>query len=250
MDENTFGKKVLKGLKWFFFSFIWLFILMFVVDIVSKQLVVRNMVPGDSITLIKSWDANKPFLAITYSVNTNAAFSIGFGSEVVNRVLYSILAFIGLFFIVGFYIWKFKFINALTKACLMLMAVGALGNLIDRIFYTPEFLHFSANGVVDFIDFAVIWPFIFNFADSCVVIGVLILVVYLIVDEIRLVRSKRAKEVKETGGKVLSKEEQARLQEMQKEEEKEAKSEGLLISEKEQEFDDGDDDDADITPGH
>ena len=247
MDENTFGKKVLKGLKWFFFSFIWLFVLMFVVDIVSKQLVVRNMVPGDSITLIKSWDANKPFLAITYSVNTNAAFSIGFGSEVVNRVLYSIIAFIGFGLILGFYIWKYKFLNALTKACLMLMAVGALGNLIDRLFYTPEFLHFSANGVVDFIDFAVIWPFIFNFADSCVVIGVLILVVYLIIDEIRLVRTKRAKEVKESGGKVLSKEEQARLEEKPKEA---PKNYTKYLTEEEQEYDDGDDDDADITPGH
>jgi hypothetical protein len=92
------------------------------------------------------------------------------------------------------------------------MAVGAIGNLIDRLFYTPEFLHNPYNGVVDWIDFAGIWQFIFNIADSCVVVGTLMLIVYLIVDEIKEVRQKRKKEVKETGGKVLSKEEQKRLE--------------------------------------
>ena len=211
MENNSFGQKVIKGLKWFFFSYIWLFILFFAIDVISKQLVVRNMNVGDSITLIPG-TPEKPFLAITYTVNTNAAFSIGTESPMVNRILYSIVAFIGFGLILGFYIWKFKKINSLTKACLMLMCVGALGNLVDRLFYSPELLKYTENGVVDFIDFAVIWPFIFNIADSCVVVGVLILVVYLIIEEIKLAKQKRNQEVNETGGKVLSKEEQSRLE--------------------------------------
>ena len=218
MENNSFGQKVLKGLKWFFHSYIWLFILFFVIDVVSKQLVVRNMAVGQSITLIPA-KPDKPFLAITYTVNTNAAFSMGLENPVVNRVLYSVIAFIGLGLIVGFYAWKFKKINGLTKACLMLMAVGAIGNLVDRLFYSATFLKFTDNGVVDFIDFAIIWPFIFNIADSCVVVGVLILVVYLIIEEIKLAKQKRNQEVNETGGKVLSKEEQSRLE--QKPQEKE-----------------------------
>ncbi len=244
MENNSFGQKVLKGLKWFFFSFVWLFIIFFAIDIISKQLVVRNMNVGDSITLIPG-NASKPFLAITYTVNTNAAFSIGTQSALVNRILYSVIAFIGFGLILGFYIWKFKKINGLTKACLMLMLVGALGNLVDRLFYSPEFLKYSENGVVDFIDFAIIWPFIFNIADSCVVIGVLILVVYLIVEEIKNVKQNRNKEVKETGGKVLSKEEQSRLENV----EPKTVQRREMFSEKEDEFDDDDDDDADMN-GH
>ena len=244
MENNSFGQKVLKGLKWFFFSYIWLFLVFFAVDIISKQLVVRNLNVGDSITLIPG-TAEKPFLAITYTVNTNAAFSIGTQSALTNRILYSIIAFIGFGLILGFYIWKFKKINALTKACLMLMCVGALGNLVDRLFYSPEFLKFSENGVVDFIDFAVIWPFISNIADSCVVVGVIILVVYLIVEEIKAVKANRNKEVKETGGKVLSKEEQSRLEPQDPKTVERRES----FSEKEDEFDDDDDDDADMN-GH
>ena len=51
------------------------------------------------------------------------------------------------------------------------------------------------------------------------------LIVWLIVDEVKAVRAKRAEEVKETGGKVLSKEEQKRLEEQQPEEHVEEKVE-------------------------
>lgn len=224
MDLKNIWPKVLKGLKWFFFSYIWLFILFLVVDIVTKQAVVNYFRSHDNpIVLIGS--ASKPFLQISYSINTNAAFGFGMENPVANRVLYCVIAFIGFGLILGFYIWKNKKINSLVKACLMLMCVGAVGNLIDRLFYSPDFLHYPYNGVVDWIDFIGIWPFIFNIADSCVVIGVLILIVYLIVDEVKEMKRKRSLEIKETNGKVLSKEEQSRLQkvetkEVSKEEEK------------------------------
>ena len=209
--KNGFWNKVLKGLNWFLHSYIWLFIIFIVCDIVTKQCVVNNMTEGQSITLIPSWDKSKAFLAITYSVNTNAAFSFGVGSALANRIFYSIVAFLGLCLIVGIYSWKYKKLNGIYKACLMLMAVGALGNLIDRLFYSPEFLKSTENGVVDWIDFAVIWPFIFNIADSCVVIGVLIMLVVLIIEEVKAVKEKRRQEIAEHGAKVLSKEEQSRI---------------------------------------
>lgn len=226
MEKKTFWNKVLDGLKWFFHSYIWIFIIFFAIDLTTKLLVVNYFsTHTDPIVLIGS--ADKPFLQINYSINTAAAFGLGLPSELANRIFYCVIAFIGLSLIVGFFAWKFKKINGLVKACLMLMAVGALGNLVDRIFYTPEFLHYTYNGVVDWIDFAGIWQFIFNIADSCVVVGTIILVVYLIVDEVKTVRKARAKEVKETGGKVLSKEEQSRLdnQEAKPAEEKEAPAE-------------------------
>ena len=48
---------------------------------------------------------------------------------------------------------------------------GALGNLTDRVLHGTG----VSGGVVDFIDFH-IWP-VFNVADSCVVIGVFIVVI-------------------------------------------------------------------------
>ena len=213
MDFKEIWNKVLKGLKWFFFSYIWIFVLFFVIDIVTKQLVVNYFkTHTHPIVLIPG------FLQINYTINEAAAFGFGLENATANRVMYCIVAFIGLGIIIGIYVWKYKSLNSLVKACLMLMAVGALGNLVDRLFYSASFLSGAYNsttnsgGVVDWIDFCGIWQFIFNIADSAVVVGTIILIVYLIVDEIRETKKRRNKEVKETNGKVLSKEELSRLE--------------------------------------
>ncbi len=220
MDFKKIGQKILFGLKWFFKSYIWLFVLFLVIDLVTKLVMVNYFrTHTDPIVLLGT--AEKPFLQINYSINDKAAFGFGIpNNPLANRIIYCIVAFIGAGAIGGVYAYNFKKSNGLFRACLMLMLVGAFGNLIDRLFYTPSFLHSEVNGVVDWIDFAGIWAFIFNIADSCVVIGTLMLLVYLIVDEFRLTREKRNKEVKETGGKVLSKEEQSRLEREQLQEEK------------------------------
>ena len=207
MDFKSILDKVLKGLKWFFFSYIWLFILLFVADLVTKIAMVNYFkTHTEPIVLIKG------FLRINYTINEAAAFGFGLDNAVANRVIYCIAAFIGLALIVGIYVWKFKKFNGIVRACLMLMAVGAFGNLIDRLFYTPEFLHNPNNGVVDWIDFYGIWQFIFNIADAAIVIGTFMLVIYLIVDEVKEAKKTRNKEVKENGGRVLSKEEKSRLE--------------------------------------
>ena len=211
MDFKKILDKVLKGLKWFFFSYIWLFILFFVVDIVTKQVIV-NYFKSHSESILLIGTKAHPFLQISYSINPNAAFGFGLDNEVANRVIYCFIAVVGFGLIVGFYVWKNKYLNGLIKACLMLISVGALGNLVDRLFYTPDFLGTSYNGVVDWIDFVGVWPFIFNIADSCVVIGTLILIVYLIVDEIKLARAKRKEEVKNQPEKIYSKEELERME--------------------------------------
>ena len=210
--------KLLKGLKWFFFSFIWLAIVLFVLDIVTKQLIVSYFkTHSEPIVLIPG------FLNINYVINEAAAFGIGFSKAATNRVIYCIIAFIGFGAIVGFYVWKYKTLNKFYKACLMLLAVGALGNLVDRLFYSAEFLSGAyrvtenGGGVVDWIDFCGIWSFVFNIADCAVVIGVFMLIIYLIVDEVKEMKKRRNKEVKESQGKVLSKEELSRLDEQEKE---------------------------------
>lgn len=57
---------------------------------------------------------------------------------------------------------------------LLLTAIvaGGVGNLIDRI---------RLGYVIDYIDFR-IWPYIFNFADICIVLGCILLVLYVFMD--------------------------------------------------------------------
>ena len=45
----------------------------------------------------------------------------------------------------------------------LLIVGGAIGNVVDRLHY---------GYVIDFIDFYRIWPNIFNVADSCITVGV------------------------------------------------------------------------------
>jgi signal peptidase II len=55
---------------------------------------------------------------------------------------------------------------------LVLVLGGALGNLCDRLVRSPGFLR---GHVVDFV--AVGWYPVFNFADSCITIGAIVLIV-------------------------------------------------------------------------
>ncbi len=189
-------------------------VVLFVVDIVTKQVIVSYFATHDEpIVLIPK------FLQINYVINTAAAFGFGIGSELVNRIVYCVIAGLALIGIIIFFVLKNAKIKPFVKVTLLLIATGALGNLIDRIFYSPEFLHSPNNGVVDWIDFCGIWAFVFNIADSCVVVGAIMMIVWLIIDEVKEVKAKRNAEVEETGGKVLSAEEQSRLEEKPADEE-------------------------------
>lgn len=183
---------------WFFKSFIWLGLLMLVIDIVSKNLVVANreFIRGSSsqgIVLIPN------FLAISYVINTGAAFGLSAGDSeagyMVNRIIYIVLAVVASGFLIFFYARNYKSKNPLSmyyKACIMLILAGAIGNLIDRIAYTPEYLGNKYNGVVDWINFFGIWAYNFNIADSCLVIGVIMTVVMLIIEEVKDSRKRNA----------------------------------------------------------
>ncbi len=177
-------EKIISFFKWFFHSFIWVGILLLVVDIVTKLVVSANKEyilsqSDQGIKLIPG------FLAINYVENANAAFGLGFKNPEINRWLYVAAAVIGAALIITYYIFKRKQLNNITKICLMLMAGGAIGNLIDRLFYS-----FSNFCVIDWINFYGIWGYNFNIADSGVVCGTLILVVYMIVVEVLENRKK------------------------------------------------------------
>lgn len=218
----------MEKIKQFFAKYLWeiiavsIGVVLFIVDIVTKQAMVKYFAThNDPIVLIPG------FLRINYVINTAAAFGFGLGTELVNRIIYCIIAFIGFGGILFFFFWKRKIIPPYVKVCLMLIASGAIGNLVDRIFYTPEFLHNAYNGVVDWIDFYGIWGFVFNIADSCVVVASFMLIAWLIVEEVKDYKKNKKPQAK---GKVLSSEERARLEEAEQNIEKE-----LAETEKEKE---------------
>ena len=121
--------------------------------------------------------------------------------------MYIIVYLIGLAILTGIYIIKYRKLSKLLRACLIMMAAGALGNLIDRLFYS-----FSGYQVIDWIDFYGIWKFVFNVADSSVVVGTIMLIIWLIVTEVKDYKAKKALVADE--GKVLSADEKARLEEV------------------------------------
>ncbi|MBS3117357.1 signal peptidase II [Candidatus Woesearchaeota archaeon] len=95
------------------------------------------------------------FFRITPTYNSGALFGIFPGGNVVFIVL-SIA-------VLGLIIYLYKNADQLSQIGFSLIFGGAIGNLVDRLF---------GGAVYDFLDFK-IWP-IFNFADTFLVLGVVL----------------------------------------------------------------------------
>jgi len=167
-------------MKKFYFSFIWLMVILLVADIVSKWCVINHFGPshanwGEEVVLIKN------FLSVTFYTNNGAAFSLLNDA----RAFWICVSVVLSGALITYYVLKYKTFNTVTKVALSLMIAGAIGNMIDRCFYWEKTVGF--NGVVDWIQvYLPTGPFpTFNLADSCLVIGVVILLVVLLIDLIK-----------------------------------------------------------------
>lgn len=126
------------------------------------------------------------FLQITYVENAGMALGITFGPAKIFLSLFSIVASVAL----GYYLLKLSGYNIWIRLGIMLIFAGAVGNLIDRVFYgviyneAPLFY----GRVVDFVQVDIpdinFWILnythfpVFNVADSCVTCGVAVLVLF------------------------------------------------------------------------
>jgi len=131
----------------------------------TKWLIVKNMELGERITVIEN------FLYITSHRNRGAAWGILQGQMWFFYVI-TVIVIIAIIY----YLKKSKMESQLFKFSLALMLGGAIGNFIDRVF---------RQEVVDFVH---TYPFgynfpIFNIADSALVIGVAILIIYMLLEE-------------------------------------------------------------------
>ena len=175
-------EKIIKGLKWFYQSYIWLFLVLLGLDILTKQLVAHSGVqPGSQV-------ADWGFVHINYVLNYNAAFGLGADDHTVSRIIYLVVASLVTVGLITYLVLKRKEMKLFVRACLVLIVTGAIGNMIDRIFYAPYY------AVVDWIDFYWFWGYNFNIADSCIVVAAFMMIIYIIVLEVKDMIRKRNEE--------------------------------------------------------
>jgi signal peptidase II len=129
-----------------------LFALLLAIDQFTKYHIVANYVYGESHRML-------PGVWFTYVQNTGTLWGLGNGASL-NWVFMwlSVIAFGLLLFFYD------QFTTTIEKIAYTLIMAGLWGNLIDRALY---------GFVVDFID--VHWWPVFNIADSCITIAIVLL---------------------------------------------------------------------------
>ncbi|WPF65413.1 MULTISPECIES: signal peptidase II [unclassified Corynebacterium] len=141
------------------------------VDQVVKAIMLAWLEPGVPQPVIGDWFR---FLLL---FNPGAAFSMGQNST-------WLFTCFQIAFLIGVAVAAPRVRDRWTALGLALVGGGALGNLIDRLFREPQFF---LGHVVDYISvggFAV-----FNIADACISVGVVIFIIGMLSEE------RRAKEV-------------------------------------------------------
>lgn len=127
-----------------------LFLVILVLDQLTKAFISVSMLPGESMPV---WDG---VFHITYVLNPGAAFGM-----LANQSWFFVLAAVVIIMaFVKFYPRLRRENNFLHYGCVSLIS-GTVGNMIDRLQW---------GKVVDFFDFR-IWP-VFNLADIAIVLGV------------------------------------------------------------------------------
>ena len=158
-------------------------ILLVVIDQVIKYLVKTNMELGQQIYVIGQW------FRLCFVENEGMAFGMAFGGQV-GKFLLSLFRIV----LSGALIW---WISSLIRkgtapkgvlVGLTLITAGAVGNIIDSLFYGLiwDYAPFMFGKVVDMFFFPIIregervifFSPVFNFADSCVTVGAFYLVLF------------------------------------------------------------------------
>lgn len=134
------------------------------IDQFIKVWAIDNLKGTESIEFIKFGDLK--VIDLTYLENDGAVFG-SFSGQRVMLVAVSIIMVL----VCGYYLFKYGKTSKLFAICLTLIISGGIGNGIDRIFRDGR--------VVDYIEVKLFNFAIFNFADMCVVVGVILLAVYI-----------------------------------------------------------------------
>ncbi len=158
-------------------------VLLVVIDQVIKCLVKTNMELGEQIYVIGQW------FRLCFVENEGMAFGMAFGGQV-GKFLLSLFRIV----LSGFLIWWIRSLDKKGTAPtgvlvgLTLITAGAIGNIIDSLFYGViwGYAPLMFGKVVDMFFFPIIrdgarvifFSPVFNFADSCVTVGAFYLILF------------------------------------------------------------------------
>ncbi|MCQ2786849.1 MAG: signal peptidase II [Bacilli bacterium] len=151
-----------------------------IIDIVTKWIMVNYYHGIEQGSEGGVW-VSPNFIKVTLIYNTGGIFGIGSINEAARVVLIVIRAILALGIPVV-YLLKGQGLKKRYKVCIMLIYAGCIGNLIDGLFYYDNIVGFT--GVVDWIKFS-FFDYIFNLADSYVTVCVILILIFIIVDEIK-----------------------------------------------------------------
>ncbi len=129
------------------------------IDQILKTLVSQNLKPNGNVTAIPG------LLNFIYLENRGAAFGI-----LQNKQWFFVAATSIITIAIIILLFRYSHHNFFSYAAAALIIAGGLGNLIDRV---------RLGYVVDYISVS-FFPPIFNFADICVTIGTVFLIIHLL----------------------------------------------------------------------
>lgn len=145
-------------------------IIFLVIDQISKYLIIENLPLYGRVNVL-------PFFDVVHYRNTGVAFGFMSGMPEDIRHYFFVLVFLIALILISFFIYHTPVREKMVIIPLSLILSGAIGNSIDRIKY---------GYVTDFLDFhwfgdpKLHWP-PFNVADSCITIGVILLILHSII---------------------------------------------------------------------
>ncbi len=163
------NKKLL--LKRFLIIVLPIFAVMLVFDLVSKHILDSSMQIGQSSPFLPG------FIDIVIVHNEGSAWGMLAGMN----VFFIILTFV----FIGILVWytlSENVVHPLYHIALGFILAGSIGNMVDRIAfgYVRDFLHFE------------FWPSfpVFNVADVCLTVGVIVFVVFIIMNLVKHFKEK------------------------------------------------------------
>ncbi len=125
-------------------------------DQLSKRYIATHFMPGESRLVIPG------LLRWTYEQNQHGAFGLFGDSPVL------LIAMAAVVLAIFWFSFRDQARSSQTvRIAFGMILGGAIGNIVDRLHY---------RYVIDFIDFYKIWPNIFDVADTCITIGVILLI--------------------------------------------------------------------------
>lgn len=153
-----------------------------VVDLITKSVFARILEFGDNVIVVIP-----NLLRFVYVENDGAAYGM-LGGKTWFLIVITIVFLIAF---VCYYVFS-KDKNLLFTISIGLIVSGAIGNLVDRIFF---------DGIVrDFISIE-FFSFVFNIADMWITFGVICFALHVIIDSIKDVKEKKENNINDTKDK-------------------------------------------------